>query len=275
MKNLFKYEFRKTLVTKLVILGITAAAQLIFLYGLWQDSDNTVGAGVLLLTFTALFGILFIGLQSVLTLHKDMNTKQSYMLFMTPNSCYKILGAKMLENLLSMLIGGAFFFGLGSLDIALLLKHYDVIDQFTDAFQEIFSYFGYEFDLSAGYMASITFGMLSSWFATVTTAFLADVISSSLLNGRKLNLLVSFIIFLVLSYLTSRLGSLVAGDTVMRTTQIAQDITTSTGEVIGQRFYMVRTTDASYFLKSGAVSLALSGLFYVATAELMQRKLSV
>ena len=275
MLKLMKYEFRKTWITKLILLGVTAVAEIAFLIGLYVERETTLGVSVMLLVFLALGGILMIGLYSVMTLHRDMNTKQSYMLFMTPNSCYKILGAKMLENLLSMLIGGAFFFGLGSLDIALLLKHYDVIDQFTDAFQEIFSYFGYEFDLSAGYMASITFGMLSSWFATVTTAFLADVISSSLLNGRKLNLLVSFIIFLVLSYLTSRLGSLVAGDTVMRTTQIAQDITTSTGEVIGQRFYMVRTTDASYFLKSGAVSLALSGLFYVATAELMQRKLSV
>ena len=131
---------------------------------------------------------MFIGLQSVLTLHRDMNTKQSYMLFMTPNSCYKILGAKMLENLLSMLIGGAFFFGLGVLDISLLMRRYGEIDSIMDAIRDILSIFGYGLNLDAGYMAGLVFGLLSSWFATITAAFLADVVSSALLNGKKFNI---------------------------------------------------------------------------------------
>ena len=274
MKNLFKYEFRKTLLTKLIILGITIVAQAVYLFGIWsKDRETTVVVGMLLLFFTAMFGIVFIGLQSVLTLHRDMNTKQSYMLFMTPNSCYKILGAKMLENLLSMLIGGAFFFGLGVLDISLLLKRYNQIDSIMDALRDIFTMFGYGLNLDAGYMASLCFGFLASWFATITAAFLADVISSALLNGKKFNLLISFIIFLALSYLMSKVSGLVAGSVTYQTTQVIENMPLIMGS--SGTTAQVTTVAPWYFVKSGLVSLAFAALFYVGAAELMQRKLSV
>ena len=211
MFKLMKYEFRKTWITKLILLGVTAVAEAVYLFGLYTEKDGPLSLSIGLLVILAMGGVLVIGLESVLTLHRDMNTKQSYMLFMTPNSCYKILGAKMLENLLSMLIGGAFFFGLGVLDISLLLKRYNQIDSIMDAMRDIFSMFGYGLNLDAGYMASLCFGLLASWFATITAAFLADVISSALLNGKKFNLLISFIIFLALSYLMSKVSGLVAG----------------------------------------------------------------
>ena len=274
MKNLFKYEFRKTLTTKLIILGITAVAQAVYLIGLWsKDREITVAVGMLLLFFTAVFGIMFIGLQSVLTLHRDMNTKQSYMLFMTPNSCYKILGAKMLENLLSMLIGGAFFFGLGVLDISLLMRRYGEIDSIMDAIRDILSIFGYGLNLDAGYMAGLVFGLLSSWFATITAAFLADVVSSALLNGKKFNLLISFILFLALSYLMSKVSGLVAGDVTYRTTQVIENMPL----MMGSSATTAEVTAVSpwYFVKSGLGSLTFAALFDAGAAELMQRKLSV
>ena len=52
MKNLFKYEFRKTLLTKLIILGITIVAQAVYLFGIWsKDRETTVVVGMLLLFF--------------------------------------------------------------------------------------------------------------------------------------------------------------------------------------------------------------------------------
>ena len=62
------------------------------------------------LLMLAVCGVAVMGLESVFVLHRDMNTKQSYMLFMPPNSCYKILGAKVLECGAAILIAGAFFF---------------------------------------------------------------------------------------------------------------------------------------------------------------------
>ena len=119
MKQLLKYELRKTQAMKLIILGITAAAELAFLIALFVrnsqgNTDEIIVAMAFLLTMIAFGGILLIGIQSVLTLHRDMNTKQGYMLYMTPRNSYQILGAKMLENGISLVLAGAFFFLLPS-----------------------------------------------------------------------------------------------------------------------------------------------------------------
>ena len=253
MGKLFKYEFRKTLVTKFVILGITLLAEIVFLCGLWSNKENTWIIGVLLLTFTATGGIMFLGLQSVLTLHRDMNTKQSYMLFMTPNSCYKILGAKAIENFLSIMLGGAFFFGLGVLDIALLLKHYDELEEIWEILSSVLSAFGLDLHrFDAGFFASIAFCLVAIWFAAITAAFLADVVSSSLLNGKKLNLLLSFALFIALICLMFFVISKL-------------NITA----------FVFKTLFTSAYIWTGVIALGFAALFYVGAAELMQRKLSV
>ena len=125
MKNLIKYEFRKTLFVKLILLALTGAAELVFLFGLLRGEDsNAIPFGIVLLTMLAIAGITFIGIHSALSLYRDLTTKQSYMLFLTPRSSYQILGAKIVENGLSILISGAFFAVLGYIDIQLLLKQF-------------------------------------------------------------------------------------------------------------------------------------------------------
>ena len=98
MLRLLKYELRKTLASKLILLGIAVIAEVVFLIGFENSHERTLTVGALLLFFTATIGIGLVGILSLVTLHRDMNTRQGYMLFMTPNSCYKILGAKVLEN---------------------------------------------------------------------------------------------------------------------------------------------------------------------------------
>ena len=124
MGKLLKYELKKTWALKLIILGITAVAELTYLMILFMDGENSRGFGVtcMLLFFIALGGTILIGVQSVLTLHRDMNTKQGYMLYMTPRNSFQILGAKLLENGLSLALAGGFFFLLGLLDVSLLFS---------------------------------------------------------------------------------------------------------------------------------------------------------
>ena len=95
MSKLLKYELKKTWALKLMILGIAAAAEAAFLIALFLDNGNRrdfLGITILLLFFIALGGTILIGVQSVLTLHRDMNTKQGYMLYMTPKNSFQVLG---------------------------------------------------------------------------------------------------------------------------------------------------------------------------------------
>ena len=204
-----------------------------------------------LLVMLAVFGVLVIGLESVLTLHRDMNTKQSYMLFMTPNSGYQILGAKVLECGLSILITGAFYFALGAMDITLLFAKSGQLNQLWDMIQNVISQFtinGRPLTINAEIMAALTFSLLTGWIGIVTMAYLADVVSAALLNGKKYNGLLSFAVFLALTWLTS-----------WATGKITAGITAST----------------TMLVVNGLIDLGFAVIMYIVTAQIMERKLSV
>ena len=246
MLRLLKYELRKTLFAKLVLLGITAVAEAIFLIGLWGDKENTMAIGAILLFFIAITGIALMGVLSLVTLHRDMNTKQGYMLFMTPNSCYRILGAKVIECGLSLLIAGAFFFALGYLDFSLLLGR-GTNQQIWDMLNQMIRSINEKIVLDAPHISALMFSLIADWLCTITTAYLSDVICSSLLNGKKGSLLITFILFIALNYGISKLLQLVPASIGIIPVLIWQ----------------------------GVIALVLAGIMYVITARLMEKYLSV
>lgn len=251
MLKLMKYELRKTWFTKVILLAITAVAEIAFLYGLYAEKENTMAVSILALTFLAFGGALVMGLESIITLHRDMNTRQGYMLFMTPNSCYKILGAKVLECGASILLAGAFFFALGALDITLLFGKMGQLNQLWQTIQSFltsFTFNGRALEINMQSLSAFTFALLTSWISIITTAYLADVISSALLNGKKHNGIISFLLFLALSWVTSKITSAI-------TAPINQVFTALTVD--------------------GVISLVFSAAMYVVTAKIMEEKLSV
>lgn len=249
MLTLMKYELRKTLSTKLILLGVTAAAEIAYLIALyWVHDSFMLPLSIILLVLLAVGGVLAIGLESIVTLHRDMNTKQSYMLFMTPHSSYAILGAKMLEIALSVLLAGAFFFALGTLDITLLFAKEGELNQLWLMMQDIIRALDAQISLDATGLASFFFSMLAGWICVIATAYLADVISSALLNGKKHNGIVSFLLFLLLTVCTE---------------WIMQSATR------GLTPYSLR------LVVQGGIALVMAAGMYVVTAQIMERKLSV
>ncbi|MBR2822488.1 MAG: hypothetical protein IKE24_02240 [Clostridia bacterium] len=251
MLKLMKYELRKTWFTKVILLALTAAAEIGFLIGLYGDRDEPMSVSVVILVLLATFGVLVIGLESILTLHRDMNTRQSYMLFMTPNSSYKILGAKVLECSISILLTGGFFFALGTLDISLVLSKTGELDRIWKMFKEMLAHItvnGRALQLDARTVGALVFQMLATWITTITTAYLADVISSALLNGKKFNGVISFLLFLALNWGLS---------------WITDKITAPIPDMITMMFVY------------GGISLVFSAVMYVITAIIMEKRLSV
>ena len=246
MLRLLKYELRKTLFAKLVLLGITAIAEVIFLIGFWGRNENTLTIGALLLFFIAISGIALMGILSLITLHRDMNTKQGYMLFMTPNSCYKILGAKVIECSLSLLIAAAFFFALGYLDFSLLLGK-GTNQQILDMVNQMLLTINKQIQLDAPHLSALMFSIIADWICTVTVACLSDVICTALLYGKKGSLVITFVLFIALNYGIGKLLQLVPDSIGIIPVLIWQ----------------------------GVIALALAGVMYVITARLMEKYLSV
>ena len=253
MLKLMKYEFRKTWITKAILLAVAAVLEAAYLFSLYGEKDELMGMTALLLAFLAVGGVLVMGLESVLTLHRDMNTKQSYMLFMTPNSSYRILGAKVLECGGSILITGAFFFALGALDITLLFARHGELNQLWEMIRDFLTHFSVMngesvLTLDMKGAALLALSLLSGWIGVITSAYLADVVSAALLNGKKHNGIVSFVLFLALDWAVSYV------------TRLAASPFTDPNLVL---------------LVFSLTSFVFAAIMYVVTAQIMERKLSV
>lgn len=240
MLRLLKYEFRKTLFPKLVLLALLVIFEGIFLYGYWTGNNSTVTLGLSLFLFTFLCGLLAIGIISLVTLHKDMNTRQGYMLFMTPNSTYRILGAKVAENGLSML-------GIGAVGLGICLLNFSLIKQELEFITSFLKNFGIGLTPTFPHLSALLVYIISSILCSVTTAYLADVICSSLLNGQKGSMVITFVLFALLNFGIQKIMGLVPA---------SLDIVVM-------------------FLLQGAIALVLATVMYIITARLMDRYLSV
>ena len=178
-----------------------------------------------------------------------MNTKQSYMLFMTPNSCYRILGAKVLENGVSILITGACFFALGALDITLLFAKEGNLEELWQMIQRILTAFDGRLTLNLPVLAAFTADLLLSWVCTVMAAYLGEVISAALMNGKRYNGFLSIVLILALLIAVSWLQT-----------------------KVGHRF---DSEVSSFFLAQSGIALLCSVVMYFLTAWIMDRHLSV
>lgn len=247
MGKLIKYEFRKSLFSKLIFIGITLLMEIVFLVGFYRKYDEALGIGALGLFFTALAGISYIGIESILILYRDLTTKQSYMLFMTPNSSYKILGAKALQNAATVLLSGVFFGGLAALDFRLLSKNLvpykDILDMVTTMLKDVDP----RLKLTPQTLAAVLLMILCSWVLQITAGYLAVVLSCTLLSGKKGAAIIGFIFYILISTL----------------------INWVTGKIPGP------SDPVPYLLVRSCIYLVWSALMYFITAYLMDKKLSV
>ena len=245
MLRLMKYELRKTLAIKIILAAVALIAEAAFLAGYFTRNETLYTLTALLLFMTASSGITLIGIWSIVTLHRDMNTRQSYMLFMTPNSCYRILGAKLLECGLSILLAGAFFFLLGFLDVSLIMKLFN--ESIWEMLGDMLRAVNERLTINPANVLAVLFWLLSSWLCTVVMACLADVLATSLLYGKKWNWLVSFALFIALnigvSWITLRVPA--------------------TMSVVAQ------------FAIQGVIDMAIAAGMYYICARLMEEYLSV
>ncbi len=246
--KLLHYEFRKCRSSKIMLLGITTVLELLFLIGILSKDENVLAISVVLLTITAIVGVIGLGIESVITLHRDMNTRQGYMLFMTPNSSLKILGAKVLENGLSMLLAAVFFGALGFLDVSLLFSYFGELDRLWQILSEMMEQFIPTLELNWGTAAVLILDMLCSWLAMVNMGYLADVLASSVLRGKKAGGFVAFLLFLALSFLMGWLQQTLVPETL---------------PIIQRQIWF------------SVVALACAAGMYFLTAYVMERKLSV
>ena len=199
MLKLMKYEFRKTAFSKFILIAITVVAELAFLLGIFLKKDNLLSMGIMFLFLCAVIGIAYIGLESVIVLQRDLNTKQSYMLFLTPHNSYEILGAKVLENGISILITGVCFVLLAALDFSVAILYIGGVKEMMDMVNSFLN-ISMNIVLDPIQLCLIFFTTLASWLVYIVNADLAVILSATVLAGKRGSGVAAFVIFLILSW---------------------------------------------------------------------------
>lgn len=247
MIKLMKYEFRKSMFSKLIAAVITAVMEVLLLLGIFLKWNSGLGWGSIGLMLTAMFAIIYLGIESILTLHRDLNTKQSYMLFLTPHSSFQILGAKILENALTILIAGLVYAALAALDISLAVLYIGGLEEFLNMLRDVAKYIELNIDITSIQLLTGFLAALSSWLMMIVTADLAIVLCATVFAGKKFSSIVSFAIYLVLTWIAQNL---------LRRLPDPGDIMLQFLLLIGGSF-------------------VIAALMYLAAGWIMERKLSV
>ncbi len=201
MLKLIKYEFAK----KYKLISITLIISV--LLNLFLITRGEAGSGVFLVFFPMVISIFYM-VDIIKMYSDDLNKKSGYMLFMTPNSGYKIIVSKLLtaviEGLAIMLLYFIFILINGSYIIFTSGNYVNFKDIIYTINHLLSGSFG--FNLFHVFMVLLT--SLLFLISFLTTAYTAMTIRKSIFSEIKFGGALSFLIFLLLnwgiSYISSR-----------------------------------------------------------------------
>lgn len=203
MLKLTKYEFRKNR-TLFIIFGIgLILLQIYFMVSTYSgDDEHTIISSMLLFTYSMVcyFSVFTLAISSY---SKELNSKSSYLIFMTPNSALKIILSKMLTILIIGFILLVLICTLGYFDISMILDAYPDVGTIAEFLDEMMMAAGFHTDRLFLSIFTAILEFLISFFSIVTLAYLSITLSATLLQNNKLKGIVSFGIFIGLSYIIS------------------------------------------------------------------------
>lgn len=193
MFNLIKYEFIKKY--KLILIVLIASAAL----NVFMITRGAAGSTLFLASFPMVMSILYI--VDIIKLYSDdLNKKSGYMLFMTPNSGYKIIISKITTAILEglgilllyfifIIINGAYIIFLSGADI-----------HFTEIFNVVNNLLSGSIGFNLGHIFMFLLSGLLFLISFLTTTYTAMTIRKSIFSEVKFGGVLSFIIFLMLNW---------------------------------------------------------------------------
>ncbi len=222
MLKLIKYELRKQWFSKLFILIVMGILEVTFLFGLLSDDRDTISISVGISVLVAFTAIMFVSFECIMTYSKDLKTKQSYMLFLTPNSTYKIVGAKVITSVAQIGITAAFMAGVIFANITAVMLRYQDIEKMMEIIQNtIRDVMGLNIDYGLLLIGLIAF--LLEWISKVIMGILAITLSATFLSNTKGKGIVSLIIFFIINYSVGKIGKLLMQESMLIFEQLMID----------------------------------------------------
>ncbi|MBQ6374191.1 MAG: hypothetical protein IJJ45_06840 [Clostridia bacterium] len=260
MLKLMKYEFRKMRTPLLIMLAMLAVLEIGYVIGDRIDDYRVIGVCLGLLTALVFAVYLYILVSGIVSYSRELNNKTGYLTFMMPVSPAEVVASKLLFTMLAALVVAALFGASIYFDYA---REFHKLNMNADTYRQL----DFTFTMLTGGMggnitltqvllrvAEIGGRVLISILTLLCTAYLAITLSATLLQNKRgfLRGLLSFILFVLLQYATSKLsGEMVSG---------AADTLQETGALLG---------------KALAIEAACCLVFAGASAVLLDRKVSL
>lgn len=245
MLKMMKYEYRRGLFPLIVIMVVLGMAELLFLAGVVMDRENMLAIGMAGLIFGSVIAYLFVLIYGIFVYNEDLKNKTGYLVFMTPISSYRIIGAKLLSILLNGVTLVLILVALAGVDIALLLHMYEdpvALKELLNAISQSL------FQVSAGTVflnvATAVLVMLIQFFTTITIAFFAITLASTVLQNKKVKGVISFVLFIVINMLMSYVAEKLP---TIGNVEHVNSMLEALGCVLPQILFMVVVMVASYF----------------------------
>lgn len=209
MLKLMKYEWRKQWFSKLIMIGVLAVLVLAFIiFSQLQKGDSA--AFVLALMFFAIFLFsIFAGVEAINTFHKDLKSRQSYLLFMIPQPSWKVLAAKVIIALLTMLFTSV----LCALAAALCFLHEIARN---GMWHELYNTLNFILKMLRQDLPQLTdlippfTALFFRWFFIIMLAFFSDIIIMTIFSGfRKGAGLLGAVLFVIVAYASAKILDLI------------------------------------------------------------------
>lgn len=211
MLKLIKYEYRKDIVSYIVVLSTMVVLEAYLGLSLLLKSNVNVALASVLFVLCGWAVILFIMIMGVVSFARELNSRSSYMTFMTPNSAYKIVGSKYITVLFTTLAVTALYGFFWYIDMNVAMVRYNDIKNIGDMIDMVLKMA----DTSlANIFASIAAMVVNIWisiFTTVSIAYFAVTLSCTVLANSKGKGWLAFGFFIVIRIILSVVTNFLPG----------------------------------------------------------------
>lgn len=209
MLKLIKYEFRKNLYGMCIMLGLLAGVQMYFMYAYFiADSRNKAMGAAGGLFFAAVLCFFMVFSLGIMTYSRELSSKTSYLVFMTPNKAGKIIGSKLVYTFINGMLIAALLLVLGLADMHLLLNMFNEEISMLEMIMDMLHSFGFSVVSIAYNITSSFISFLILFFMVVTLAYLSITLTATVLQNRKIKGLISIVLFIAVLLGVTKLGGL-------------------------------------------------------------------
>ena len=193
----------------MIVMVALAVCVLTFLGGVMVEKDALMGVSAMLLLVGSFFVVFYMGIESILILNRDLKTKQSYMIWMTPKSVWEILGAKFVVAIVQMFFVFALYVIAGLLCFVGMLQYVGELGNVFAIIRDSFIQLSGEGQLIAQIIWNL-FCIFVGWIEVVMVGYLAVIGSRTILRNSKYAGGISIVAFFGITFIIEKIYNLIS-----------------------------------------------------------------